>query len=186
MKNESHIQYLILGDHEQRLRAILSQFDEEILIKYFYFAIQKKKIKAVNAFITYGLSPMCTNSHGYRPIHIAAKFGADLILKRLITEYDIPANVEIGWGINALHIAAENGHLACVKVLIEYGMLDPQSNNQYALHWASRKGHLDVVRYLMDVHPSAIKHHPKKLPHKYKVEYKQKINLFESTVVYSD
>lgn len=52
-----------------------------------------------------------------------------------------------------LHVAAQQGHLAAVDLLLRRG-LDPNTrergDNTYALHWAAAAGHVDVVRRLVD------------------------------------
>lgn len=52
-----------------------------------------------------------------------------------------------------LHVAAQNGHLDAVDLLIDRG-LDPNTrekgDNTYPMHWAAGAGHLDVVRRLAD------------------------------------
>lgn len=52
-----------------------------------------------------------------------------------------------------LHVAAQNGHLDAVDLLIDRG-LDPNTrekgDNTYPMHWAAAAGHLDVVRRLAD------------------------------------
>lgn len=52
-----------------------------------------------------------------------------------------------------LHVAAHNGHLPVVDLLLKRG-LDPNTrekgDNTYAMHWAAAAGHLDVVRRLAD------------------------------------
>ena len=52
-----------------------------------------------------------------------------------------------------LHVAAQNGRLDAVGLLIDRG-LDPNTrekgDNTYPMHWAAAAGHLDVVRRLAD------------------------------------
>jgi ankyrin repeat protein len=52
-----------------------------------------------------------------------------------------------------LHVAAHNGHLSAVDLLLRRG-LDPNSRDRgdrsYAMHWAAAAGHVDVVRRLAD------------------------------------
>ncbi len=52
-----------------------------------------------------------------------------------------------------LHLAAHNGQLGAVDLLLKRG-IDPNTrekgDNTYAMHWAAAAGHLDVVRRLAD------------------------------------
>src|SRR5262249_10584280 len=52
-----------------------------------------------------------------------------------------------------LHLAAHNGHLAAVDLLLKRGLdvnTREKGDNTYAMHWAAAAGHLDVVRRLAD------------------------------------
>lgn len=52
-----------------------------------------------------------------------------------------------------LHVAAHNGHLAVVDLLLNRGLdvnTREKGDNTYAMHWAAAAGHLDVVRRLAD------------------------------------
>jgi ankyrin repeat protein len=56
------------------------------------------------------------------------------------------------WRRPLLHLAAENGHLACVEVLLKAGFdvnKRDRLDNATALHWAAQGGHLDVVKRLV-------------------------------------
>jgi ankyrin repeat protein len=57
------------------------------------------------------------------------------------------------YGHTLLHVAAENGHLAAVDLLLDRG-LDvnerDSGDNSYPMHWAAAEGHLEVVRRLAD------------------------------------
>jgi ankyrin repeat protein len=52
-----------------------------------------------------------------------------------------------------LHVAAEQGHLDLVNILLAGG-LDPNTrergDNTYAMHWAAAAGHIEIVRRLAD------------------------------------
>ncbi len=59
-------------------------------------------------------------------------------------------------GSNALHWAAGNGHLLCVKYLLETVGMDPlaahaarKRDGKTALHWAARNGRVQVIKYLL-------------------------------------
>ena len=52
-----------------------------------------------------------------------------------------------------LHLAAHNGHLAVVDLLLARGLdvnVRETGDNTYPMHWAAAAGHLDVVRRLAD------------------------------------
>ena len=52
-----------------------------------------------------------------------------------------------------LHVAAQNGQVAAVELLLRLGLnvnSRERGDNTYAMHWAAAGGHLDVVRLLAD------------------------------------
>ena len=53
---------------------------------------------------------------------------------------------------SALILAANNGHLNCLQILISHGAdIEARSNDgRTSLIWASLWGHLDVVQYLLE------------------------------------
>ena len=59
--------------------------------------------------------------------------------------------VEQGGGRTALHVAAEFGHLAATRLLLEHGMSVEARDacGETALHLAARHGHVDVARLLL-------------------------------------
>jgi len=75
-------------------------------------------------------------------------------LDRLLAEHPARISVTGGhWNRPLLHLAADKGHLDCIKVLIRRGFdihLRDAYDQATALHWAAQGGHLDVVRQLVE------------------------------------
>ena len=83
----------------------------------------------------------------------------------MLTKYDI--NKWIGYfkGVSPIHLAAINGQLDVVKILVAYhkDVITPSASTpqlvnmatddigRTPMHWAALNGHLDVVEYLVDV-----------------------------------
>ena len=60
-----------------------------------------------------------------------------------------------------LHVAASEGHLASVDLLLKRGLdvnAREKGDNTYAMHWAAAGGHLDVVRHLADAGGDVVGH----------------------------
>jgi ankyrin repeat protein len=60
-----------------------------------------------------------------------------------------------------LHLAAHNGHLAAVDLLLTRGLdvnTREKGDNTYAMHWAAAAAHLDVVRRLADAGGDVVGH----------------------------
>lgn len=91
------------------------------------------------------------------PFHMAAANGHADVLKYLITllnpkETKFILNQQNDSGNTALHWAAYNGHLECVKLLSEYGS-DPfiQNNFKHDIFFeAQNSKHDDIVKFLLE------------------------------------
>lgn len=86
------------------------------------------------------LSPLLTVSWKQEPLTTAAKVGAAELVKKLIPHCDADDDA-------ALCLAARNGHLECVKVLL--GTCSPFQRDSQALYEAALHGHADVVFQLI-------------------------------------
>ncbi|KAG6436184.1 hypothetical protein SASPL_101069 [Salvia splendens] len=93
------------------------------------------------------------NSAGETPLFVAAEYGYLEVVREIISHYSLAdAGIKAKNGFDALHIAAKQGDLGVVKVLMESHpelsmMVD--SSNTTALHTAATQGHMEIVEYLL-------------------------------------
>ncbi|KAL8149816.1 hypothetical protein AgCh_006729 [Apium graveolens] len=94
------------------------------------------------------------NYSGETALYVAAEYGFVDFVKEMIQYYDIAnAGIKARNGSDAFHIAAKQGNLEVVKILMdalpELSMTFDQSNTT-ALHSAAAQGHTEVVKFLME------------------------------------
>ena len=83
--------------------------------------------------------------HDYTCLEIASKFG-NLEIIELLLDKGITQTIHY----EALRDAAEFNHLEIVKLYLRRGFDDIHFKLDQALRWASYRGHLDIVRFLLD------------------------------------
>ncbi len=92
----------------------------------------------------------------------AAQNGDAGALAALLDEYPDKLHVrDQPYKHTLLHVAARNGHLAAVDLLLKRGLdvnAREKGDNTYAMHWAAAGGHLDVVRRLADAGGDVVGH----------------------------
>lgn len=91
-----------------------------------HVACREGNLYCAKALLDLGASPSCvTQSAGLTPIHYASLFGhvdCLMAMAEANTDFDqIVSNEEPGDWIQPIHLAAANGWLQCVKVLINHG-----------------------------------------------------------------
>jgi len=92
----------------------------------------------------------------------AARTGDLATLTSLLDQYPDKLQVRLPpyeWSL--LHVAAHNGQLACVDLLLKRGLdvnTREKGDNTYAMHWAAAAGHLEVVRRLADAGGDVVGH----------------------------
>jgi ankyrin repeat protein len=72
------------------------------------------------------VGPDIQDDYGYTPLHAAASYGQDEIVRLLISDYKAFVNIQDEQGDTALHLVEE---VSTCKLLIELGA-DPQIRNE--------------------------------------------------------
>lgn len=93
------------------------------------------------------------NQSGETALYVAAEYGNADMVKEMVKYYDSEAaSIKARNGLDAFHIAAKQGDVEVVKVLMEalpeLSMTFDQSNTT-ALHTAAEQGHIEVVNFLL-------------------------------------
>ncbi|XP_016468402.1 ankyrin repeat-containing protein At5g02620-like [Nicotiana tabacum] len=98
------------------------------------------------------------NSAGETALYVAAEYGYYQSVREMIHYYDlVAAGIKARNGYDALHIAAKQGDLDVVKVLMEAHpelSMTVDVSNTTALHTTANQGHIEVVNYLLEAESS--------------------------------
>uniref|UniRef100_A0A7N0RA55 PGG domain-containing protein n=1 Tax=Kalanchoe fedtschenkoi TaxID=63787 RepID=A0A7N0RA55_KALFE len=94
------------------------------------------------------------NQSGETALYVAAEYGYVLVVQEMIKYYDIvAAGIKARNGFDAFHIAAKQGDLDVLRVLVEALpdlTMTVDALNTTALHTAAMQGHTEVVSFLME------------------------------------
>lgn len=94
------------------------------------------------------------NASGETAMYVATEYGYVELVKEMIMYYDLEsAEIKARNGFDALHIAAKQGDLDIVKVLMEGHpelSMTVDMSNTTALHTAAAQGHVEVVDYFLE------------------------------------
>ncbi|KAJ1431946.1 PGG domain [Sesbania bispinosa] len=94
------------------------------------------------------------NHAGETALYVAAEYGYVDMVREMIKYYDLAdAGIKARNGFDALHIAAKQGDLDIVKILMEAHpelsmTVDP--SNTTALHTAATQGYTEIVKFLLE------------------------------------
>ncbi|GMI74353.1 hypothetical protein like AT1G07710 [Hibiscus trionum] len=94
------------------------------------------------------------NSSGETALYVVAEYGYVDLVEEMIKYYDLAdAGIKARNGFDAFHIAAKQGDLEILKVLLavhpELAMTVDLSNTT-ALHTAATQGHIEIVNFLLE------------------------------------
>ncbi|KAJ7947725.1 Ankyrin repeat-containing protein [Quillaja saponaria] len=94
------------------------------------------------------------NQSGETALYVAAEYGYVDVVREMIKYYDLAdAGIKARNGFDAFHIAAKQGDIDVLKILMEahQGLsMTVDLSNTTALHTAATKGHIEVVNFLLE------------------------------------
>ncbi|RZC76166.1 hypothetical protein C5167_000340 [Papaver somniferum] len=94
------------------------------------------------------------NQYGETALYVASEYGYVDVVEEMIKHYDIgSASIRARNGYDAFHIAAKQGDLEVVKILLTAlpGLsMTVDLSNTTALHTAATQGHTEVVNFLLE------------------------------------
>jgi ankyrin repeat protein len=108
-----------------------------------------------------GYDPNLQDTHGQTPLSWAAWNGHEAVVKLLIGEHNIQADLKDSeHGQTPLSWATRNGHESVIKLLLESGKVDADSIDsgygQTPLSWAARNGNVAFVKLLLNTRKVAV------------------------------
>ncbi|CAD8137177.1 unnamed protein product [Paramecium octaurelia] len=143
-----------INPSEQFLKYFLEQTMEyncqdEIGRKPVHYAAASQTSNCLEYLLANGVDGREGDKYLMTPVMIAAKYGRAHNIKLLLNTNLKGKNKE---GNSAIHLASQNGHTECVKILIENGVLIniAGKNRMTPLHFACAYNHMELVEYLLD------------------------------------
>lgn len=122
-----------------------------------HMACEHGHIDAVEKLLVYKGDPSLQNNQSKTPLDLACEFGRKHVAELLLTsKFLLKLRLESYTDIldnnktTCLHLAARNGHVDIVRLLIEFGFnINQQTPQGTCLHEAAKYGKTDVVRFLL-------------------------------------
>lgn len=124
----------------------------ESINQQLFDAIRSGKLDEVKAAFAAGAHIDAKDKDGFTPVIIAAGRGYEDIIRYLIEEKKADANTKID-DFTPLSVAAMLGRLNIVKYLVDerHVAINAMYSNEYpAFYWATKKGHLAIVKYFAE------------------------------------
>lgn len=155
----------IMGGHLLTTTALLDAIGTKNVVKsehssaMLILATKSNYFKIVKLLVESGVDVNWRDENGETALHVAARFGHQECAKILLRDSlkdTVAVNVrEKYFGWTPTHIAAVDGHLAIIELLIKAGadVNKPDFSGWNAREHAALRGHLAIARRLLEVAP---------------------------------
>uniref|UniRef100_A0AAV1TKJ1 Uncharacterized protein n=1 Tax=Peronospora matthiolae TaxID=2874970 RepID=A0AAV1TKJ1_9STRA len=133
-------------------RLLLDARDKTSQSSLLHLAVKNDSAKAVLLLVKLGADVHAQDGSGIAPLYLACARGQEVVVHALLARGAMCTAVGPG-GETALHIAAQENQLACVKLLLEVGKVpvdDVTHDGCTALHLACQRGNTAVAACLLD------------------------------------
>lgn len=117
----------------------------------FFTAVKVDDTKTIVNLLFRGFDPNTVDADGLSGLLIASREGSLKVADLLLAQNKTKLELRTPQDENALMFAALGGHFALAKNLITKGA-DVNKMGWTPLHYAATKGHLDIIRLLLDSH----------------------------------
>ncbi len=117
----------------------------------FFRAVNTDDVGTVRRLLAEGFDPNAVDAKGNSALYLALRYKSLKVAKALIDAPGIKLNQLNPYDENALMIAALQGDLDLVKLMVEKGA-EVNKPGWTPLSYAATKGHTDIVAYLLEHH----------------------------------
>jgi uncharacterized protein len=117
----------------------------------FFDAIRIDDTRTMTNLLFRGFDPNTLNSKGVHGLVLAAQAGSLKVADLLLSQNKTKLEIRTPQDENALMMAALGGHEALVKKLVDKGA-DVNKTGWTPLHYAATKGHIGIIKVLLEKH----------------------------------